>query len=269
MLADRFLRMRLVSTQHVTSRDVSYEFMNRQMVWHAFTVSSAFFFLPIADFVSYMQEFLLFALPMVNTRALGRKIMHVSSRFSVASMVPSSIREAFDMSAGTSTQSPTRRRGKYWSLPLDQCAICYQDSTTDLSDPATALSSLASPVYTSNNVDSPPGTTEGAEEEPPPYPLNTPYITDCGHTYCYVCVTNRMTHIAYDASGVGPGGARWECLRCGQGVVRIDRVENLVDGCESEYGSEDTMSFEFGSEDVDFTDMSGSLGEDSESVESD
>lgn len=31
--------MRLVSTQRITSRDVSYEFMNRQMVWHAFTVS--------------------------------------------------------------------------------------------------------------------------------------------------------------------------------------------------------------------------------------
>lgn len=30
--------MRLVSTQRLTSRDVSYEFMNRQMVWHAFTV---------------------------------------------------------------------------------------------------------------------------------------------------------------------------------------------------------------------------------------
>ena len=38
-LADRLLEMRLVSTQRATSRDVSYEFMNRQMVWHAFTAS--------------------------------------------------------------------------------------------------------------------------------------------------------------------------------------------------------------------------------------
>lgn len=38
-LADRLLTMRLVPTQRITSRDVSYEFMNRQMVWHAFTVS--------------------------------------------------------------------------------------------------------------------------------------------------------------------------------------------------------------------------------------
>ena len=37
-LADRTLRMRLVPAQRLTQRDVSYEFMNRQMVWHAFTV---------------------------------------------------------------------------------------------------------------------------------------------------------------------------------------------------------------------------------------
>lgn len=69
-----------------------------------------------------------------------------------------------------------------------------------------------------------------------------------------------------DVSGVGPGGIRWECLRCGQGVLRVYRVEDSTDGYESEYETEDTMSFEFGSEDVDFTDMSGSLGDDSESI---
>jgi Pex2 / Pex12 amino terminal region len=37
-LADRLLSIRLVSTRRLIKRDVSYEFMNRQMVWHAFTV---------------------------------------------------------------------------------------------------------------------------------------------------------------------------------------------------------------------------------------
>ena len=37
-LADRLLRMRLVPSRRQVKRDVSYEFMNRQMVWHAFTV---------------------------------------------------------------------------------------------------------------------------------------------------------------------------------------------------------------------------------------
>ncbi len=37
-VADRLLNMRLVPSRALLRRDVSYEFMNRQMVWHAFTV---------------------------------------------------------------------------------------------------------------------------------------------------------------------------------------------------------------------------------------
>lgn len=39
-IADRILHMCLVPSRRLVKRDVSYEFMNRQMVWHAFTVSS-------------------------------------------------------------------------------------------------------------------------------------------------------------------------------------------------------------------------------------
>ena len=46
-----------------------------------------------------------------------------------------------------------------------------------------------------------------------------------------------------------------------------ERVQ--MEGIESEYGDEDATSFEFGSEDLDFTtDMSGSIGDDSESYTS-
>ena len=37
-IADRLLKLRLVPARRHVKRDVSYEFMNRQMVWHAFTV---------------------------------------------------------------------------------------------------------------------------------------------------------------------------------------------------------------------------------------
>lgn len=37
-LADRILSLRLMPTRQLSTRAVSYEFMNRQMVWHAFTV---------------------------------------------------------------------------------------------------------------------------------------------------------------------------------------------------------------------------------------
>jgi len=39
-LTDRLLNMRLVPARKLVKRNVSYEFMNRQMVWHAFTVSN-------------------------------------------------------------------------------------------------------------------------------------------------------------------------------------------------------------------------------------
>lgn len=38
-LIDRILAMRLVYSKKSMNRQVSFEFLNRQMVWHAFTVS--------------------------------------------------------------------------------------------------------------------------------------------------------------------------------------------------------------------------------------
>ena len=70
---------------------------------------------------------------------------------------------------------------------------------------------------------------------------------------------------ADDASGIGPGGTRWECLRCGEPVTNADRVD--ADAAQSEFGymsGDDT----FGSEDMDFTDYSGSMIDDSESYHS-
>lgn len=41
-LIDRMLAMRLVYSKKSMNRQVSFEFLNRQMVWHAFTVSNLF-----------------------------------------------------------------------------------------------------------------------------------------------------------------------------------------------------------------------------------
>lgn len=38
-LIDRILQMRLVYAKKSLNRQVSFEFLNRQLVWHAFTVS--------------------------------------------------------------------------------------------------------------------------------------------------------------------------------------------------------------------------------------
>ncbi|CEG68793.1 hypothetical protein RMATCC62417_04985 [Rhizopus microsporus] len=58
-LIDRLLCMRLVYAKKSVNREVSFEFLNRQMVWHAFT------------------EFLLFLVPLVNIEKLKLKAMHM------------------------------------------------------------------------------------------------------------------------------------------------------------------------------------------------
>ncbi|KAI8990324.1 Pex12 amino terminal region-domain-containing protein [Pilobolus umbonatus] len=56
-LIDRVLAMRLVYSKKSVNRQVSFEFLNRQMVWHAFT------------------EFLLFLVPLINIEKLKMKLM--------------------------------------------------------------------------------------------------------------------------------------------------------------------------------------------------
>lgn len=83
-----------------------------------------------------------------------------------------------------------------------------------------------------------------------------------------------MLRTADERSGVGPRGAQWECLRCADAVVAADHVEAQAEGPDYESGVDDdddgtsALSFDYGSEDVEFTDMSGSIGgsyQDSES----
>ena len=57
--------MRLVPSRRLVKRDVSYEFMNRQMVWHAFTVNSVTNLYSLITDQFSSQEFLLFLLPLL------------------------------------------------------------------------------------------------------------------------------------------------------------------------------------------------------------
>jgi len=204
----------LVPTSSQVKRQVSYEFMNRQMVWHAFT------------------EFLLFLLPLINKRSVQRRITRLISRLTLPAMLSNS-------SQGT-LRTPLRKHGKYEVLPADQCAICAENAayTLNLGYAADAFSVASA--------------AEGASETPrgdevPPFPIYIPYITSCGHVYCYHCITERMMRTVDE--GLEPG---WECLRCAESVKSADRLEGSIPA------HSDTMSdYEFSS-DIDVTDMSGS-----------
>ncbi|TBU32716.1 peroxisomal biogenesis factor 2 [Dichomitus squalens] len=257
-LADRIFGLRLVPARRQFQREVSYEFMNRQMVWHAFT------------------EFLLFLLPLINTRAIRRQVSSLASRVTLVSLLPAPVRTLVGASASPEAQSEKRtRRGKYWSLPSDHCAICADNASTNLnfSDPANALTSLSAVSPYTTAGPSPPDTDD--PDYVPQFPIHSAYVTSCGHVYCYYCLTERMMRTADERSGVGPNGMLWECLRCTEAVFAADRLEAEAEGPEYESGVDDddddamsgTMSFDSGL-DTEFTDMSGSVGSFADSEES-
>lgn len=204
-------------------------------------------------------------LPLINTRAIRRQVATAASRFTLSSILPAPVRSLVGTADPTQSEKKTRR-GKYWSFPEDQCAICAENASTNFADPANALTSLAAvSPYTAPSAVFAADT--GDPDQAPQFPVHTPYVTSCGHVYCYYCLTERMMRTADDRSGVGPKGKLWECLRCTEGVTAADRVEAEVDGPEYESGVDDEdgddamsgMSFEFGSEDAEMTDMSGSM----------
>lgn len=99
-LTDRLLRLRLVPSSNQTSREVSFEYLNRQLVWHAFT------------------EFLLFLLPLVGISRWKRWIGRAWQRAkSAVTRLRYSEAQGAEEALG----------GELAFLPERTCAICYQD----------------------------------------------------------------------------------------------------------------------------------------------
>ncbi len=102
-LLDRVLRMRLAPPTSQVSREVSFEYLNRQLVWHAFT------------------EFLLFVLPLVGINRWRRWLARTWRRTKKI------------MSSGAEGASD-EKTGEYAFLPERTCAICYQDQNSAKSE---------------------------------------------------------------------------------------------------------------------------------------
>ncbi|WYZ44267.1 hypothetical protein EsH8_VII_000703 [Colletotrichum jinshuiense] len=94
-LLDRVLRMRLAPPTSQVSREVSFEYLNRQLVWHAFT------------------EFLLFVLPLIGINRWRRWISRTWRK----------TKEIIT----TKGDEDKPANGEYGFLPERTCAICYQD----------------------------------------------------------------------------------------------------------------------------------------------
>jgi peroxin-2 len=100
-LLDRILRLRLAPPTSQVSREVSFEYLNRQLVWHAFT------------------EFLLFVLPLVGISRWRRWLSRAW-------------RKTKSIMQSGSAEEEDHKKGELFFLPERTCAICYQDQNSTL-----------------------------------------------------------------------------------------------------------------------------------------
>lgn len=142
-------------------------------------------------------------------------------------------------------QTTEARRGTFWSLSRDQCAICAENASFsgNLSGHGNTFASLSSAPQRQPSLTS----QDSLPSEPPTYPLNIPYTASCGDTYCYYCISERMIRATED------GESKWECLRCGEFVTSAERP--TVD-----IGGNETSEYDFSDEEFESTSLSGSMG---------
>lgn len=93
--------MRLTPPSAQASREVSFEYLNRQLVWHAFT------------------EFLLFLLPLVGISRWRRWLSRAWRK----------TKATFKSSADD--DEPEEKKGELSFLPERTCAICYKDQNPE------------------------------------------------------------------------------------------------------------------------------------------
>lgn len=123
-LLDRILRMRLAPPTSQVSREVSFEYLNRQLVWHAFT------------------EFLLFVLPLIGINRWRRWITRAWRK----------TRQIVTASGGGDDDEETKR-GEFAFLPERTCAICYQDQNTGSTEMEIMAAASSSGVVGSAQTD--------------------------------------------------------------------------------------------------------------------
>lgn len=154
-ITDRLLRLRLTPTSHSTSREVSFEYLNRQLVWHAFT------------------EFLLFLLPLVGI-SRWRRILGRTGR-KLRTCVLSLLGRSKPVSDSDEEEV---KSGELSFLPERTCAICYRDQNPTTQTEADILSSSGGGVVGSATTD-----------------ITNPYeAIPCGCIYCFACLAQRIAN---------------------------------------------------------------------------
>lgn len=155
-LISRLLKLTYTYAQKSVARNVSYDFLNRQLVWEAFT------------------EFLLFVMPIINLPAIKKRLgtLVSPSAWLQSSKDPKTMEKSSGENEGDGN-------GPMKHLSPEICAICYLKSPAtgvalDPVDPTTSTAFLAS---MSNKDDT----------------VTVPYVASCcGARYCYYCIASAL-----------------------------------------------------------------------------
>ncbi|KAF2265529.1 hypothetical protein CC78DRAFT_559839 [Lojkania enalia] len=155
-LTDRLLRLRLAPTSHSTSREVSFEYLNRQLVWHAFT------------------EFLLFLLPLVGISRWRRILSRLTRK------LKSAVLSLLGRSPSATSDDDEKSAGELGFLPERTCAICYRDQNPANASEADIIAQSAGGG----------GIVGSAATD-----ITNPYeAIPCGCIYCFACLAQRIAN---------------------------------------------------------------------------
>ncbi|KAI8873550.1 hypothetical protein GQ42DRAFT_160461 [Ramicandelaber brevisporus] len=159
-LSDRVLGMKLVYAQPQATRFVSYEFLNRQMVWHALT------------------EFILSVAPVISMRSMRRSIKSFVNALTGGLI--------FRSASGAGNP-------ELLGLPDNICAFCHTGATPSPSNSgqrqvvsAEAAAIQASLVTAAAEEAKAMASATGGSG------ITNPHRANCGHDFCYICVSAAM-----------------------------------------------------------------------------
>ncbi|GAA5922922.1 pex2/pex10/pex12 family protein [Sporobolomyces koalae] len=226
-LVDRVLKMRLVYAQRSASPNVSFEYLNRQLVWEAFT------------------EFLLFLLPLIKLRRLrlrlSKSIIARTNRSKTLRALATSLPAPVALTLGLSSLTPSSsspasseksRQGVLHFLPTSTCAICYQLANSPPTRLPSSSGSIADPTNPSNSLVNTSASQHysAASASNSDTTVKIPYVANCAGRcrYCYYCIVGTLATCEEEAED------SWECLRCRGPITAADREPELLEDSDRE-----------------------------------
>ncbi|KAH9814707.1 Pex12 amino terminal region-domain-containing protein [Melampsora americana] len=192
-LIERLLKIQLIPDSINLNQNLSFEFLNRQLVWESIT------------------DFILFILPFINLKRTKLKLLQIKSNLSKFLIRKLSLRSTSTHPSNPSTSQPIQSIStQFQSLPRTSCPICTYNS--NLQNP---FNNLNHQIHQSIQLNSLNLIQDHQTQVKVPYMVNC-----CDGLYCYTCILNSILN--HRASHLNQN---WECWRCGKIVTSLKRYK--------------------------------------------